>query len=143
MTIKELKEKIKENPHKIMNIEWTKTVPIEYLKLLNENLDIKEILKDKYSLTYQAKKCLEELHNQYDNSLVKEVEKFIDFASDRLPNFVFDYELVTEKVARIDYKYISNNILKCGNIHFRTDYCNMPDYYKYIGRILKNVEYYK
>ena len=56
MTIKELKEKIKENPNKVMNIEeikWIETVPTEYLESLNKNLDVKEVLEGEYPLTYQ------------------------------------------------------------------------------------------
>lgn len=113
MTIKELKEKIKENPNKVMNVEWTKTVPIEYLELLNENLDVGEILKDKYSFTYQAKKCLEELCAQYDDNFEEEVRRFIDFASKQLPNFVFDYTIVDEKKGNVTvwFTYIYNNEL--------------------------------
>lgn len=59
MTIKELKKEIKENPNKV-------TVP-EYFESLNENLEVKEILKDKYLLTCYAKKCLKKLCEQYDN----------------------------------------------------------------------------
>lgn len=142
MTIKELKEKIKENPHKVMNVEWTKTVPIEYLGLLNENLDVKEILKDKYSLTYQAKKCLEELYEQYDDSFEEEVKRFIDSASKQLPNFVFDYSAVDEKksVVTIWFTYIYNNKLIRKSVLYHTSNNNKINYNWLLGRIINTVE---
>lgn len=132
MTIKELKEKIKENPNKVMNVERTKTVPIEYLELLNENLEVKEILKDKYSLTYQAKKCLEELCEQYDNSFVAEVKRFIGFARKQLPNYVFKYKVIDNRNVEIDCIHISGNMLKCKTIHFTKDNDTLNDYNAYI-----------
>lgn len=138
MTIKELKEKIKENPNKVMNVEWAKTVPIKYyLETLNENLDVKEILKDKYLLTYPAKKCLKELCEQYDNSFIEEVKKFIDFARKQLPNYTFDYKVIDKQNIEIDCIHISDNMLKCKTIHFTkgTTTLNINDYSKYMAWI--------
>lgn len=141
MTIKELKEKIKENPNKVMNVEWTKTVPIEYLELLNENLEVKEILKDKYSLTYQAKKCLKELCEQYDNNFVEEVKRFIDFASKQLPNFIFDYTITTEKkdVVTVWFMCIYNNKLIRKSILYHSSN-NKIDYNWLLERIINTIE---
>lgn len=121
MTIKELKEKIKENPRKVMNVEWTKVVPIEGFELLDENLDVEKVLEDKCLLTYQAKKCLEELYKQYDDSFIKEVENFIDFASKKLPNFEFTYDLINKKnTVSIWIRYINNNKLMSKSILYHT-----------------------
>lgn len=132
MTIKELKEKIKENPNKVMNVEWIKTVTIEYLELLNENLEVEEILKDKYSLTYQAKKYLKELCKQYDSSFVEEVKRFIDFACKQLPNYVFNYKVIDKQNAEINCVHISENVLKCKTIYYSKDDNTLNDYDAYI-----------
>lgn len=121
MTIKELKEKIKEKPRKAMNVEWTKLVPIEFFKLLNEDLDIEKILEDKYLLTYQAKKCLKELYKQYNDNFIKELENFIGFASKKLPNFEFTYDLINKKnTVNIWIRYINNNKLMSKSILYHT-----------------------
>lgn len=121
MTVKELKEKIKENPRKAMNIGWTKVIPIEAFKLLNENLNVEEILEDRYLLTYQSKKCLAELHKQYDDSFIKDIENFIDFASEKLPNFEFTYDLINKKdTVRIWFRYIDNNTLVRKSVVYHT-----------------------
>lgn len=146
MTVKELKEKIKENPNKVMNIEgikWIKTVPTEYLELLNENLDVKEVLEGEYPLTYQAKKFLKELYKQYSDDFVEEVKGFIDFASKRLPNFAFDYTITTEKkgVVTIWFMYIYNNHFVRKSILYHTS-SNKIDYNWLFERIINTAEAY-
>lgn len=146
MAIKELKEKIKENPNKVMNIEeikWIQTVPTEYLELLNENLDVKEVLEGKYPLTYQAKKFLKELYKQYSDDFVEEVKKFIDFASKRLPNFAFDYTIKTEKkgVVIIWFTYIYNNHFVRKSILYHTSN-NKIDCNWLFERIINTAETY-
>lgn len=138
MTVKELKEKIKEN--KQNNYCYLGIDLMKILELLDENSKMELIIKSPM-LTEKVKRCLKDLLNIYDNTLVEEVEKFIDFASKILPNFVFEYKLITEKVARVDYKYVSNNTLKCGKVYFHKGYSSMSYYCKCIERIL--IKYYK
>lgn len=136
MTVKELKEKIIENEqNNYLGINL-----MEMLKLLDENSKVELLIKSPM-FTTNVKRYLKDLLNKYDNTLVEEVKKFIDLASKILPNFVFEYKLITEKVARVDYKYISNNTLKCGKVYFRKGYSSMSYYCKCIERIL--IEYYK
>ncbi len=136
MTVKKLKEKIIENEqNNYLGLEL-----VEMLNLLDENSKVESLIKSPM-FTVQVKRCLKDLLNTYDNTLVEEVEEFIDLASKKLPNFVFEYKLITAKVARVDYKYVSNNTLKCGKVYFRKGYSSMYYYYKCIERIL--IEYYK
>lgn len=95
MTIKELKEKIKENPNKLHSVEKD-LINMDFLELFNENLRVEKVIKSP-TITLQASNILKDIYKRYDDNFMEEVKKFIDFASKQLPNFVFDYTIATEK----------------------------------------------
>lgn len=111
MTIKELKEKIKENPNKLHSVEKD-LINMDFLELFNENLRVEKVIKSP-TITLQAVNILKDIYKRYDDNFIEEVKKFIDFASKQLPNFVFDYTIATEKrgVVTIWFTYIYKNKL--------------------------------
>lgn len=73
-------------------------------------------------------------NNGYEESLFKELEKFIDFARKQLPNYVFNYKVIDKRNVEIDCIHISENMLKCKTIHYTKGDGNIPlnDYSAYI-----------
>jgi hypothetical protein len=112
MTIKELKEKIKENPNKLHSAEKNLIYNTDFLELFNENLRVEKVIKSP-TISLQSVNILKDIYKKYDGDFTEEVKKFIDFASKQLPNFVFDYTIKTERkgVVIIRFTYIYNNKL--------------------------------
>jgi len=135
MTIKELKEKIKENPNKLHSVEKD-LINDNFLELFNENLRVEKILKSP-NITWHAVNLLKDIYKRYDDNFEDEVQKFIDFASEQLPNFVFNYKVIDKQNIEIDCIHISDNMLKCKTIHFTkgTTALNINDYSKYMAWI--------
>ena len=96
MTIKELKEKIKENPNKLHSVEKDLINNMDFLGLFNENSNVEKVIKNP-NITLSTVNILKDIYKKYEDSFEEEVKKFIDFASEQLPNFVFDYTIVDEK----------------------------------------------
>jgi hypothetical protein len=139
MTIKELKEKIKENPNKLLSVEKD-LISMGFLELFNENLRVEKVIKSP-SITLQTVNILKDIYKRYDDNFTEKVKKFIDFASKQLPNFVFDYTIIDEKkgVITIRFKYIYNNKLIRKSISYHNS-AKEIDYNWLLERIMNTVE---
>jgi hypothetical protein len=139
MTIKELKEKIKENPNKLLRVEKD-LISMGFLELFNENLRVEKVIKSP-TITLQAMNILKDIYKRYDDNFTEEVKKFIDFASKQLPNFAFDYTMMSEKrgAVRIWFTYIYNNKVINKNILYHSS-DNKINYNWLLERIINTVE---
>lgn len=133
MTIKELKEKIKENPNKLHSVEKDLINNMDFLKLFNENLKVEKVIKSPF-ITLATVNILKDIYKKYDYNIVEEVKKFIDFARKQLPDYVFNYKVIDKRNVEIDCIHISENMLKCKTIHYTKGDGNIPlnDYSAYI-----------
>jgi hypothetical protein len=139
MTIKELKEKIKENPNKLHSAEKNLIYNTDFLELFNENLRVEKVIKS--PTTLQSINILKDIYKKYDDDFVDEVKRFIDFASKQLPNFVFNYTIINEKkgVVTIQFAYIYNNkIIRKSILYHSSD--NKVDCNWLLERIMNTVE---
>jgi hypothetical protein len=139
MTIKELKEKIKENPNKLLRVEKD-LISMGFLELFNENLRVEKVIKSP-TITLQAMNILKDIYKRYDDNFTEEVKKFIDFASKQLPNFAFDYTIKTDRkgVVTIWFTYIYNNkLIRKSILYHSSD--NKVDCNWLLERIMNTVE---
>lgn len=131
MTIKELKEKIK-------NDTWLIMPHTEQLNQLNENLDVEVILQSDI-LDYSFKKGLNLVYLKYKETLKDKTEKAIARLSKKLPNFVFEYVIMNHN-ARIKYKYILNNALKEKSFVLNREDLDNLDYDYIVKQILDDIQ---
>lgn len=73
MTIKELKEKIKENPNKLHSVEKDLINNMDFLKLFNENLKVEKVIKSPF-ITLATVNILKDIYKKYDYNIVEEVK---------------------------------------------------------------------
>lgn len=132
MTIKELKEKIK-------NDAWLMILPYtEQLNQLNEDLNVEEILQSDI-LNYHFRDELLNIYKYGKETLKDKVEKIITGLSKRLPNFVFEYVIMNHN-ARIKYKYILNNVLKEKSFVLNKEDLDNLDYDYIVKQILDDIQ---
>jgi hypothetical protein len=139
MTIKELKEKIKENPNRLQSVEKD-LISMGFLELFNENLRVEKVIKSP-SITLQTVNILKDIYKRYDDNFVEEVKRFIDFASKQLHNFAFDYTMIPGKrgAVRIWFTYIHNNKVTRKSILYHSS-DNKINYNWLLERIINTVE---
>jgi hypothetical protein len=137
MTIKELKEKIKENPNRLHKVEKD-LISMGFLELFNENLRVEKVIKSP-SITLQTVNILKDIYKRYDDNFTEKVKKFIDFASKQLPNFAFDYTIKTKGAVTIWFTYIYNNKLIRRSILYHNN-AEEIDYDWLLERIMNTVE---
>lgn len=136
MTIKELKEKIKEDT----NLSRSEIVQIFFqLNELNEDVDIKVFLQSDI-LNYHFKDELLNIYMKYGKETLKDkIEKTITELSEKLPNFVFEYVIMNHN-ARIKYKYILNNVLKEKSFVLNKEDLDNLDYDYIVKQILDDIQ---
>lgn len=135
MTIKELKENIKNDPC-LCKSEIVPT--IIQLNELNEDIDVKIFLQSDI-LNYHFKDELLNIYMKYKETLKDKVEKTIVGLSEKLPNFVFEYVIMNHN-ARIKYKYILNNVLKEKSFVLNREDLDNLDYDYIVKQILDDIQ---